>query len=68
MSQAESVYTVSGMTCEHCKRSVMSEVLNVPGAEAVDVDLASGRLTVAGDAAATDVASAVREAGYELTP
>jgi copper chaperone len=68
MNQEASVYKVSGMTCDHCKRAVMSEVARVPGAESVDVDLASGRLTVVGHAVASDVALAVREAGYDVTP
>jgi copper chaperone CopZ len=60
-------YTVEGMTCGHCRASVMEEVLQVPGVRAVDVDLDSGRLTVAGetfeDAA---IRGAVDEAGYTL--
>jgi copper chaperone len=42
-------YTVEGMTCGHCRQSVMEEVLQVAGVRAVDVDLDSGRLTVAGE-------------------
>jgi copper chaperone CopZ len=61
--------TVVGMTCDHCALSVREEVSEVPGVTAVDVDLASGRLTVAGtgftDAA---VKAAVAEAGYEVAP
>ena len=66
MSSTPSTYTVAGMTCEHCKRSVIEEVSEIPGVEAVDVDLESGRLTVVGDANAAEVAAAVREAGYAL--
>jgi copper chaperone len=60
-------YTVNGMTCAHCVLSVREEVGEVDGVEAVDVDLASGRMVVAGvgvdDAA---VRAAVAEAGYEV--
>lgn len=61
-------YTVQGMTCDHCVRSVTEEVSEVPGVDDVQVDLASGRLTVAGDAAGDTAAvrSAVEEAGYQL--
>jgi copper chaperone len=61
-------YTITGMTCEHCVRSVTEEVGAVPGVTAVDVDLASGGLTVTSDApvAGADVRSAVEEAGYQL--
>jgi copper chaperone CopZ len=60
-------YTVTGMTCHHCTLSVTEEVSEVAGVERVDVDLASGRLTVAGDGFSDDdVAAAVDEAGYEV--
>jgi copper chaperone len=61
-------YTVTGMTCEHCVRSVSEEVGALPGVTAVDVDLASGGLTLTSEApvADEDVRTAVEEAGYEL--
>jgi len=61
-------YTVVGMTCGHCVNAVTEEVTSVPGVTAVDVDLASGRLTVTSDAPVDDdaVRAAVDEAGYEL--
>jgi copper chaperone len=61
-------YTVSGMTCEHCVRSVSEEVGALPGVTAVEVDLPTGGLTVTSEApvADTDVRAAVEEAGYEL--
>jgi copper chaperone len=61
-------YVVAGMTCSHCVLSVREEVGEVPGVEAVDVDLASGRLAVTGAGFADDaVHAAVAEAGYEVT-
>ena len=61
-------YTVTGMTCGHCVSSVTEEVSQVPGVTAVDVDLATGGLTVTSDAPVDDdaVRAAVDEAGYEL--
>jgi copper chaperone len=59
-------YSVTGMTCEHCVRSVTEEVSEVPGVSAVAVDLASGALTVEGDAPADAIRAAVDEAGYAL--
>ena len=63
-----STYTVVGMTCGHCVNSVTEEVTQVPGVTAVDVDLASGGLTVTSDADIDDAAvrAAVEEAGYEI--
>lgn len=67
---ATTTYTVVGMTCEHCVRSVHDEVAGIRGVTAVDVDLARGLMTVESvepiDAAA--VAVAVDEAGYEVAP
>jgi copper ion binding protein len=64
-------YTVAGMACDHCVMSVREEVGEIAGVRSVDVDLASGRLTVAGEgytdpAIAQAVAQAVAEAGYEV--
>jgi copper chaperone len=59
-------YTVLGMTCDHCVLSVTEEVGEVAGVERVDVELASGRMVVAGDATEQAVREAVAEAGYEV--
>ena len=61
-------YTVVGMTCGHCVNAVTEEVSQVPGVTGVDVDLASGGLTVTSDAPVdvTAVQAAVEEAGYSL--
>jgi copper chaperone len=61
-------YTVSGMTCAHCVSSVTEEVGELPGVSSVDVDLASGRLTIITDAplGPERVRGAVEEAGYSL--
>jgi copper chaperone len=63
-----STYTVTGMTCSHCVQAVTSEVSALPGVSAVEVDLASGAVTVTSAApiADGDVRAAVDEAGYEL--
>jgi copper chaperone len=60
-------YTVEGMTCSHCVLSVREEVSEVAGVAAVNVELASGRLTVIGtDVDDQAVRSAVADAGYEV--
>ena len=60
-------YTVAGMTCNHCVMSVREEVGEIAGITDIDVDLATGRLTVAGDGISDDaVKAAVAEAGYEV--
>lgn len=62
-------YTVVGMTCAHCVTSVTEEVSQVPGVTGVDVDLASGGLTVTSDTPVDEgaVRAAVEEAGYEVS-
>jgi copper chaperone len=64
---SERTYTVTGMTCDHCVRSVAEEVGDVAGVDRVDVELASGRLTVSGERFSDDdVRAAVAEAGYAV--
>ncbi len=59
-------YTVSGMTCGHCVSAVTSELEQLDGVTDVQVDLASGRVTVTSGAPLDDAAvtAAVDEAGY----
>ena len=61
-------YTVVGMTCGHCVSAVTEEVSAVPGVTSVDVDLATGGLTVTGAGPVDEgaVRAAVEEAGYEV--
>ena len=63
-------FQVSGMTCEHCRRAVKQEIARVPGVDRVDVDLASGTVTVHADRPVerADIAAAADEAGYALLP
>jgi copper chaperone len=64
---AEQIYTVEGMTCQHCVASVREEVSEVPGVIAVDVDLATGRVVITGDEVDdAAVRAAVDEAGYTV--
>ena len=62
------VWTVQGMTCGHCVAAVTEEVSAIDGVTAVEVDLASGRVTVTADAdpAPDAMLAAVDEAGYTL--
>jgi copper ion binding protein len=61
-------YTVTGMTCAHCVQAVTSEISELPGVDAVEVDLATSAVTVTSAAplAVDAVRAAVDEAGYEL--
>ncbi|MFF4773357.1 heavy-metal-associated domain-containing protein [Microtetraspora fusca] len=61
-------YTVKGMTCGHCVSSVKEEVGEVAGVTGVEVDLATGLVTVEseGPVDAATITAAVEEAGYEV--
>jgi copper chaperone len=56
--------TVTGMNCGHCATSVREEVGGIPGVKGVDVDLASGEVTVdsEGPVETAAIKSAVEEA------
>jgi copper chaperone CopZ len=66
MSGTERSYEVEGMTCHSCVAMVSEEVGDVPGVESVEVDLPTGRVTVAGDADDGAVRRAIVEAGYAV--
>lgn len=69
---ATTVYTVSGMSCNHCVHAVTEEVSALDGVTEVTIELkpeAESLVTVtSNDPLAEDVVrAAVDEAGYELT-
>lgn len=62
-------YTVVGMTCQHCTASVEEEIGELPSVTSVNADLDTGALTVSGEGFTdTDIAAAVKNAGYTLAP
>lgn len=64
----EAVYTVSGMTCGGCATRVSQQVSAIAGVSSVQVDVASGAVTVTSGAPleAADVHAAIRQAGYQV--
>lgn len=58
-------YAVPGVSCDHCKHAIESEVSIVDGVAVVDVDLEAKLVTVSGgdDAA---IRAAIDEAGYDI--
>ena len=63
--EGTSTYHVSGMTCEHCVKSITEEVSAIHGVTHVDVDLATGllRVTSEGPLDFDRIVEAVAEAG-----
>lgn len=59
---------ISGMQCEHCRRTVEKAVAAVPGVLSVTVDLASGRAewTESSPVDLQKIAEAVRTQGFEV--
>ncbi|HXY98603.1 MAG TPA: cation transporter [Stellaceae bacterium] len=57
---------VGGMTCGHCVAAVTRAVQRLDPAAAVSVDLATGRVSVAGALARAAVESAIEAAGYTV--
>jgi copper chaperone len=63
-------FTVTGMTCGHCVAAITDEVSRLAGVSDVDVDLATGLVTIVSTDPLDSVllANAVDEAGYEVAP
>ncbi|NIH83905.1 heavy-metal-associated domain-containing protein [Amycolatopsis granulosa] len=62
------VYTVEGMTCSGCMNKVTTAVTGLAGITDVDVDIATGEVTVTSDAPIDDqqVHAAIAGAGYRV--
>jgi len=66
MATMEMTYTVSGMSCGHCKAAVEEEVGRVPGVESVAADLDSKLVVVRGEGLEDEaLRAAIDEAGYD---
>lgn len=59
---------IDGMTCGHCTAAVKKALERVAGVESAQVDLATGRAQVAGNAAAASLVAAVQNEGYQAAP
>jgi len=59
-------YTVNGMTCNHCKNSVESNLVKATNIDEVTVDLETKSVTVKGSATSEEVKALVDGLGYEF--
>jgi copper chaperone CopZ len=61
--------TVGGMTCNHCVMSVTEEVSEIEGVASVEVELASGLVTVVAsrDVSRDEIGAAIATAGFILS-
>jgi copper chaperone CopZ len=60
-------YTVAGMTCGSCATKVTEVVRDLDGVTHLDVDVATGTLTVTGVVDQDQVRGAVTAAGYQVS-
>jgi copper chaperone CopZ len=63
----QSIYSVPGISCGHCRTAITGEVTKVAGVSAVDVDL-DGKTVIVSGAGFNDAAirDAIDEAGYDI--
>jgi len=61
-------FHVAGMTCRHCALSVSEEVSGIDGVSSVDVELATGSVTVVAvrEIGRDEVGAALSHAGFAL--
>lgn len=59
-------FIVKGMTCGHCKAMVEKNLAKIPGVEAVEVDLASGKTSIKGHADESAVREVIDDLGFSL--
>lgn len=58
------VFSIAGMTCSSCEKTIKDVLSRVSGVESVDVDLNSNRAILTGSFLVDDVIDATNQAGY----
>ena len=57
---------VSGMTCQHCVKTVKNALIEIDGIEDVIIDLESGIVKIEGDIDIKKVEDSIRGVGYAV--
>ncbi|WP_396928198.1 heavy-metal-associated domain-containing protein [Mycolicibacterium sp.] len=60
------VVQVAGMTCGHCVSTIEHALSSVAGVKGASVDLATGTVTVDGDADLSAITTSIVDAGYAV--
>ncbi len=60
------IFTVTGMTCEHCEKAVVRAVRQLDRAAEVTADRSQNRVEVDSDQAREALAQAIAEEGYTV--
>jgi copper chaperone len=58
-------FEVKTMSCGHCVRAVTQAIHEIDPGAGVEIDLATGKVSVASERSRKELAQAIREAGYE---
>lgn len=66
METNQTTIIVKGMTCGHCKAMVEKNLSKLPGVEAVEADLATGKTTIAGNPDLAAVREVIEELGFSM--
>ena len=59
-------YDVPGISCDHCKAAIETEIGRLATVTSVDVDVDAKSVRVDGDATEEEVTAAIDEAGYDV--
>jgi copper chaperone CopZ len=63
----EITYSVPGISCDHCRAAITTEIEKLAGIETVDVDLERKTVTVTGETIdGGAVRAAIDDAGYDV--
>jgi copper chaperone len=60
------IYSVPGISCEHCKHVIEGAVGKLEGIDRVDVDVATKTVRVLGEVNDSAIRAAIDDAGYEV--
>lgn len=60
------IYSVKGMSCNHCKSSVETNLAKLDGVKSVTADLATGNVTMEGVVSDEQVRKTVEDLGFEF--
>jgi len=60
------IFKVPDMECEHCKKTIGSEIRKLTGIENVNIDLKTKEVEVIGNVKEEEIISAIKNAGYSV--
>jgi copper chaperone len=62
------IYSVPGVSCEHCVKAITTEVTKLDGVRTVDVDLIAKKVTIVANDGVADSAlrAAIDDAGFDI--